>query len=420
MRGSSEPLNLSTTPAFQPPRRANPATRPARFPENALVSRRFLFARLLPLALATSLGACSSINNALVGDKVDYRSGGAKTVSLEVPPDLSQLAKDSRYQPSGGSISASALQQPGVAAAPAAAASASVAPAVFGDVRLERAGTQRWVATQQSPDQLWPQLQAFWQERGFQLDVEQRDSGLMETNWVENRAKLPQDFVRRTIGRLIDSVYDTGERDRFRTRIERRSDGGSEVYISHRGMVEVYNTERKDTTAWQPRPSDPDLEALMLSRLMVKLGAKEEQAKAAVAAGTTTAAAGTPTLERARLLGGTAGSGLQVDDGFDRAWRRVGLALDRSGFTVEDRDRAQGLYFVRYVDPKQAVKSEPGFFGRLFGSDKDKSASTLERYRIAVKGQADSTLVTVLNNQGAPETGATAQRILELLVADLR
>ncbi|MBA3624971.1 MAG: outer membrane protein assembly factor BamC, partial [Methylibium sp.] len=208
--------------------------------------RRSPFFKLLPLALVAGLAACSSINKTLEGDKVDYRTTGSKTVSLEVPPDLSQLQRDSRFQSTDGTISASTIQ------APAAAASApvvtAVAPAVTGEVRIERAGSQRWLSTRQSPEQLWPQLLAFWQERGFSVELEQPATGVMETNWAENRANLPQDFIRRTIGRVFDSAYETGERDRFRTRLERAPDGGTEVYISHRGMVEVYTSERRDST----------------------------------------------------------------------------------------------------------------------------------------------------------------------------
>jgi len=389
----------------------------------------------LALLAAFGLGACTSINKSLEGDKVDYKSSAAKSVTLEVPPDLSQLSRDSRYTPTGGSISAAALQVPAAvgagavapagsaASGPAPAAASGVAPNTFGDVQLVRAGSQRWLVTKQTPEQLWPQLQAFWGERGFQLDVEQKDVGLMETNWNENRAKLPQDFIRRSIGQVFEGLYDTGERDRFRTRLERGADGGTEVYISHRGMVEVYTDERKGSTIWQPRPADADLEAVMLSRLMLKLGAKEEQAKAVEATAAQVAVAPTavaPT-SRARLLGSEPGSALQVDDGFDRAWRRVGLALDRGGFTVEDRDRAQGLYFVRYVEPGSEDAKEPSFFSKLFSSDKDKAkANALARYRIALKSQAESTVVTVLNNQGSAETGPAAKRILERLVTDLR
>lgn len=379
-------------------------------------------ALLLPAALATAVAGCSSFNEMLQGEKVDYKTSGSRSVSLEVPPDLTQLAKDSRYQPVGGSISASTIQGPATAAS-APAGGTTVAPAKVGEVRMERAGAQRWLVSKQTPEQLWPQLQAFWQERGFALDVEQRDTGVMETNWNENRAKLPQDFIRRSLGRLIENVYDTGERDRFRTRLERTADGGTEIYISHRGMVEVAtgNNRESSGTVWQPRPADPELEAIMLQRLMAKLGGQEEQAKQAAAnAAATPAAPAASAPARARLLAGP-GSGLQIDDGFDRAWRRVGLALDRSGFTVEDRDRAQGVYYVRYVDPAQTAKSEPNWFSKLFGAGKDGKNAAFARYRIAVKGQPESTtLVTVQNNQGAPETGDAAQRILELLVTDLR
>ena len=389
------------------------------------MSRRSLPLRsLLPLAAALgSLAACSTLNEKLQGDKLDYKSTASKSVTLEVPPDLSQLSRDSRYQPTAdGTVSASTIAAaPRAGAASAANGAQAVAPNQVGDVRLERAGSQRWLVSKQTPEQLWPQLEAFWQERGFGLEIEQREAGVMETDWVENRSKIPQDFIRSTIGKVFDGLYDSGERDRFRTRLERGPDGTTEIYISHRGVAEVYTGSARDgTTAWQPRPSDPGLEAMMLSRLMLKLGGQEEQAQAVAANGAASAASAPEGAPRARLVNnGAPGAGLQVDDAFDRAWRRVGLALDRSGFTVEDRDRAQGLYFVRYVDPKQRDKGEPGFFSKLFGGKDDNQAS-LARYRISLKGQADSTLVTVLDNQGAPETGDAAKRILERLATDLR
>lgn len=367
-------------------------------------------ARLLPLALSVALLAgCSSVHETLQGDKVDYRSSGSKTVSLDVPPDLTQLSRDPKYQmPASGSVSASTFQAGGPAASGTAAGTVNaVAPQAIGDVKLERAGTQRWLVVDQPPEKLWPQLQEFWKERGFNLTTDNPESGVMETDWAENRAKLPQDFVRRSIGRVLDSLYDTGFRDRFRTRVERTANG-SEIYVSHRGMEEVYTGSQKDNTTWQTRPADPQLESEMLSRLMLKLGVKEETAKTVLA---------TPASQpKARVLADQPGATLQLDDGFDRAWRRVGLSLDRSGFTVEDRDRASGLYFVRYVEPNPA-KQDEGFFGKLFGS---KDSVTPTRYRLAVKSQGETTTVAVLNAQGSPESGNTAQRIVQLLVEDLK
>ena len=372
------------------------------------VSQRLTPARTAAVLIAASLAACSSVDEFLSGDKIDYRSTGVKTSGLDVPPDLTQLARDSRYQQPSGSVSATAFQ----AGTAAPAAVATVAPNSVGDLRVERLGNERWLVAAIPPEQLWPKLQGFWKENGFTLVVDQADTGVMETDWAENRAKLPQDIIRRTIGRAFDSLYSTGERDKFRTRVE-RSAGGSEIFVSHRGMVEVYANQQKDSTVWQPRPADTDLEAEMLQRLMIKLGAKEEQAKVAVAE-----VAAPPA--RARVLEGQAAATLQVDDSFDRAWRRVGLALDRSGFTVEDRDRAQGLYFVRYVDPALAGKEEPGFLSRLFGGGNKDPNAGLARYRVAVKGEGERSTVTVLNAQGGPENSDAGKRIVALLVEDLR
>ncbi len=357
--------------------------------------------RLALLALALGLTACA----ALEGDKIDYKSAG-KAPTLEVPPDLTQLSRENRYAIPGNAVSANAYE-----AGRANAPSIPTAVVNLGDVRLERAGTQRWLVVNRTPDQIWDQVRDFWQESGFLLTVDQRNLGIMETDWAENRAKLPQDIIRGTLGKLVDSVYSTGELDRFRTRLE-RTPNGTEIFVSHRGMVEVYTTQRQDQTIWQPRATDPDLENEFLRRLMVKLGVTQEQSKALMASNAAAPATKSSTVAN---VGGQ--PVVQISEGFDRAWRRVGLALDRTGFTVEDRDRSAGTYFVRYVTP-DTQRKEPGFFGKLFGaSSKDEKPS---KYRILVKSQGESTTVSVHNEAGAPETSANAQRIVQVIADDLK
>lgn len=354
--------------------------------------------RFALLALVASLAACSVLES----DKIDYKSAG-KAPTLEVPPDLTQLSRENRYAVPGGAITASGYQA-GIANAP----SIPTAVSNIGDVRMERAGSQRWIVVNRSPDQLWEPVRDFWQENGFLLTTDQRNLGIMETDWAENRAKLPQDIIRGTLGKLVESVYSTGELDRFRTRLE-RTPNGTEIFVSHRGMEEVYNSARKDQTVWQPRATDPELETEFLRRLMVKLGVSQEQSKLLAA---TNAPARTASIAN---VGGQ--PVLQINENFERAWRRVGLALDRTGFTVEDRDRSAGTYFVRYVAPNPD-KKEPGFFGKLF-SGSSKTEAPL-KYRITVKGQGESSTVAVLNESGAPETSANAQRIVQVIADDLK
>jgi outer membrane protein assembly factor BamC len=282
------------------------------------------------------------------------------------------------------------------------------------DARVERAGSQRWLVIKGDPDKLWPVVKDFWQEIGFIVNVEMPDAGVMETDWAENRSRIPDGIVRNTLGKLLDAVYSTSERDKFRTRLERGAQPGTtEIYISHRGMEEVYTNRDLDQTRWQPRQPNPELEAEMLRRLMVRLGVQEERAKTQVAIA--------KPVERASLQRGGDGGTLSLNEQFDRAWRRVGLALDRVGFTVEDRDRSKGLYFVRYIDPQIDNRSaeNKGFFSRFKfwgGSDKSKA----EQYRVLVKDLGERAEVNVLNKEGQREQSATANRILTLLHDQLK
>ena len=378
-------------------------------------SKRPAFVRAQSAAAVTALVAlsllagCSSLKNVMEGERIDYKSSGTKGPSLDIPPDLTQLTRETRYIVPGTAVTASGYQvsQP--------AQNVPTAALAVGDVRIERAGNQRWLVVNRPADKLWSPVRDFWLDSGFLLAQDQENLGIMETDYAENRAKLPQDFIRNTLGKVLESLYSTGERDKFRTRLERRADGGTEIYISHRGMVEVVTGVKNgassgDSTVWQPRPGDPELEAEFLRRLMVKLGVTQEQSRVAAVA----VSAGKQT---SRVAVVNSLPVVQIDEGFERAWRRIGLALDRTGFTVEDRDRSQGLYFVRYVEPV-ANKTEPGLFSKLFNSAP--SAAPPLKYRIAVKSQGESTTVSVLNAQGVAESSANAQRIVQVIADDLK
>ena len=369
------------------------------------VAGRALAACMALLALAAGSG-CSLNEMIAEGGKVDYKSS-AKLPPLDIPPDLVNPRGDERFaipdRSARDRTTLSGYQTARTAERPAG--ESRVLPSAQG-VRVERNANQRWLVVDKPAAALWPVLKEFWQESGFSVQVEMPEIGVMETDWVENRAKIPQDIIRRTLGKLIDNMYSSGELDKFRTRLESVS-GGTEIYISHRGMEEVYTNQRKETTRWQARAIDPELEAEFVTRLMVKLGGNQERAKAMVAAGAPES--------RAQLVGAGDAQQVEVRESFDRAWRRVGLALDRGGFTVEDRDRSQGVYFVRYIDPDLAV-DKPNFFSKLFSSN---SKANTQQFRVKVVGTGEVTHVTVQGKDGAALAAdtdrKTGARILALL-----
>lgn len=355
--------------------------------------------KVILLGATLALGACSALET----DKVDYRSA-AKAPKLDVPPDLTQLSKETPYTVVGGAVSANASK-----AGKIETAKTDVATTTVGDVRIERAGNQRWLVVKRPAEKLWEPVKDFWQENGFLLAMDEDKLGIMETDWAENRAKIPQDIIRASLGKLLDSFYSTPERDKFRTRLERGANGETEIFISHRGMAEVYTADRTNQTVWQPRAADPELEAEFLRRLMVKLGVSQEQSKALVANSAPKPLALVSSVNGQPVV--------QLEEGFDRAWRRTGLALDRTGFTVEDRDRKQGVYFVRYQN-LTSENSEPGLFSKMFSGSK--KANEAAKYRILVKSQGESSTVSVLDADGNPETSATAQRIVKVIADDIK
>ena len=358
---------------------------------------KLLTSSLLLLVLA--LGGCGLTETG----KIDYKSG-QKSTPLIVPPDLTQLSKDTRYAIVNGSVSASGAL--GAAETPKSAIEVGV-PGSSG-IRMERQGNQRWLVLNQPSDAIWVTLRKFWTDNGFLLATDDKPLGIMETEWAENRAKIPQDMLRKFFGGLIDNIYSTAERDKFRTRIEVNALGETEIYVSHRGVIEVYTAERSGETRWQPRPSDPELETEFLRRMMLSLGNSEPQAKAAVEA------ISVPAISTLSNLGGM--QVLTVAENFDRTWRRVGLALDRSGFTVEDRDRSKGVYQVRYV-PVPDPKNEPGFFQKLITSKKEPQP---QKFQIWVQSETQTSTVSVRDAGGAPDQTDGANGILKVLAQEIR
>ncbi|MBI5937620.1 MAG: outer membrane protein assembly factor BamC [Betaproteobacteria bacterium] len=371
---------------------------------------------VLAVLLATVVfGGCSFVES----KKIEYKSAGSLP-TLEVPPDLILPGSDKRYvvpdtTPKGSATYSAYSAERGVQKP---SADSAVLPSVD-KVGVERAGSQRWLVVRMPAQEVWPVVKEFWQEMGFVIGLELPDAGVLETDWAENRARIPQDPIRNLLGKVLDSVYSTAERDKFRTRLE-PGEKGTEIYISHRGMYEVYEgtvaggDQGGGRTVWQPRPADPELEAEMLRRLMARFGVEDARAR--------TLLADKPAEPRAGKAQGQDGSPvLNTPDGFDRAWRRVGLALDRIGFAVEDRNRAGGVYYVRYADADAAgTAKEKGFLSKLAFWSSDDAKVLSQRYRIRVAEKAGQSEVSVLQDDGKPLKTETAQRIINLLYEQLK
>ena len=378
-------------------------------------------------AAIASLSGCTFLGIDFNDDKVQYESSNSRA-NLEIPPDLTPIQNDNRFQVPArpGVVSANAEAEKARQAADANAPTASKIVPLTVRATVMKEGTDRWLRVNAAPEQLWSVVQDFWPSVGLVVREQNPKTGYMETEWAENKAKLPQDIIRRTIGKVIDFAHSTGEQDQYRTRMERNDDGTTDIYISHRSMVEVVTGADKESTVWQPGPTDPTMEAEMLQRLALRIDAEfnpnaSAEAEAEAQKELPQQFKVEPVATRARIENGADGKAAAVvlTDNFDQAWRRMGLVLDRMGFEQVDRDRTAGWFLVRYLDPayEAAQKEKRGFFTNLFSSD---AVIDAPNYRIHLSGEGAETRVTVQGPDGGEDATGVAPNILGLLAEQLR
>ncbi|MDR2195388.1 MAG: outer membrane protein assembly factor BamC [Gallionellaceae bacterium] len=330
---------------------------------------------LTPLACAlalVTLAGCGSM--ALENKKVDYGGKSARAASLEVPPDLTTPAAGDHYTlPEDDEAANYSDFVKGDDAAPEAATGPAVLPK-SPKVRMERDGAKRWLVVEDTAENVWPQVKAFFTDNGLQIKTDNPQAGVIETDWAENRASIPKGGLRTLLGKFADNLYESGTRDMYRARLERVNDGaGTEIYLSHTGLED-------GDKGWQSRPNDPELEAAMLQMLAVKLGGSEGTEVGEDGVTTTIAMQDDGSVAPPEMLTQGDSPYIKMNEPFDKSWRKVGLAIERLKYTVTDKNRLAGLYYVR-IDPPA---KEKGMLDKLKfwkGDDAPKGV----RYQIQVR-----------------------------------
>lgn len=414
---------------------------------------------LVSLITILALAGCDSIP--FIDTTSDYKGAG-RGKPLEVPPDLTSASSSDTYNVPGSAT----YSQYSEGQAQQEDEPEKILPS-SDSVKMERAGSQRWLVVQAPPEKIWPVVREFWNELGFAVRTENPQTGVMETEWVDP-SSLTKDQEGNYLDKFqgwLDKLNTLSSRQKFRTRLDRGTEEETtEIYMSHRSVSDVpddgkvrvrtiageietgYRKEDLDKKkgSKEARAIAEDIDAELLRRLMVRLGVEEQKSHAIMASASTE--------KRASLEQDKKGSSkLTVNDPFDRAWRRVGLALDRIGFVVEDRDRSRGIYYVRYSDvsiddpqsetkkkglldslkfwgddeeekPKApAKKEEKGLTDKFkfWGDDKDK-AEREKQYRIQIGRGEETSDVTVTDQNGQVDTSPTANRILAMLFDQLK
>lgn len=418
---------------------------------------KLLHLALLIVALLV-LSGCDSIP--FVDTSSDYK-GASRGKPLEVPPDLTAATTNDAYSVPGSTSYSTYAQGESDQSQEAE----KILP-TLDSVKYEHAGSQRWLIVKAPPEKIWPVIRDFWTELGFAVRIEDPQTGVMETEWVDP-ADLTKDDKGNYLDKFqgwLDKLSSLSNRQKFRTRIDRGSEEGTtEIYVSHRSISDVpddgkervrtiYGTVETGykldnsgkSKSEEARSNAEDIDAELLRRLMVRLGIEEKNSRTLIAS---------PTTEKRAILDKGVGNSfnLVLYEPFDRAWRRVGLALDRIGFLVEDRDRSRGMFFVRYADIEDSdvAQNKEGLLDKLkfWGNDEkvaskskaipkkedkslvdklkfwepeEKDKIPEQQYSVKVEQSENSSLVTVMDKSGKRDNTPTANRILSMLFDQLK
>jgi len=370
--------------------------------------------------LLQGCGSAPDLDDYLPDQRLQYKKQREASENLEVPPDLTSGTFDDAMDVPAldGAGTATYSEYVGERSKRRQVASSGEVLPEVKDVKIRREGNNRWLEITGSPQQIWPKVVGFWRAQGILLVEQDPTAGIMKTDWLENRAEIRQDFVTNVFRKVVDGLYATSTRDQYRVRIEPGlNPGTTDVYLTHRAMEERFrsNSVGEDTASvWEPAPQDPTKEAAMLRRLMAYLGVSAQKES-----GSPGQQQPAPTTTKSRLSTGPGGgSELIISEEFRRAWRQTGVALDRIGFAVEDRDRTQGIYYVRYDDPSKGEKKEG--WGSKLAFWRSDDVNTVAQYQVKLVGDGSQTRVVVRDHVGRPASAATSQRILRLLSEQIR
>jgi len=358
--------------------------------------------RVALLAICFSLAACSGGSG---NSRIEYEA--SKTLPpLEVPPGLGQPIDT-------GTDNIPEMNAPG-ADAKGEDGKREVLPR-SADIKIARDGSTRWLVIDRSADKLWPRLRQFWESIGLEVKVDEPGAGIMETNWAENRADTPDGFFARMVKKVFSSAYSAATRDKYRLRLEPLGDGRTELFVTHYGVKEVVpesQTGEALESVWEVRPSDPELANEVLNRLVLFLGGSKQTAKAVLKD------QARETAPRAHIDGDR----VVVDESFSRTWRLTGLALDRIGMVVEDRNRSEGIYYVSHVDllKDAGVEKKEGWFSSMFSSDEGKKTAQEKQWQIHLSGDDNTTRIRVYDAQGNPLSEENSMPLLKRLQESLK
>lgn len=342
------------------------------------------------MVLATFLGGCSyipSLDEVLPDTRSDYKKS-EPLPDLEVPPDLTAGATTDAMTIPGEGASLSRYEQQRRAGR-RVSNSAPVSSSTEGD----SVSGEQWVSVSGTKADIWPGLETFFRDIGYDFEVNDAELGVMETTWSE-------------------PVNDGGEiyRDKYKLFTEPGEDPGETVlFISNERQRQ---SGEGDAAGWTDTGGSNQAERFLAAKLNKHFNGSSSSRVAAASLSGESSTSGM--AERALAQLEDAGDDkilLALPEEFTRAWRRTETVLERAGFSITERDQGNGMYYINYYD--RSADKEKGWLSKLAFWKDDEPESV--PYVLSLTGSGNRTEVIVLDEKGDWQNGEDAGRILRII-----
>jgi outer membrane protein assembly factor BamC len=351
---------------------------------------RFLYLTTI-LIFVNGCSYLPSLDKVLPDKRSEYKKSEALP-ALEVPPDLTAAEGGSAMAIPGegkATLSEYKRQTTGEGAGTAPARTINQATGTT-PVFAAPARDTNWVVVQGSPVEIWARLGRYLIDRGYQLDLNDAELGVMGTDWSQ---PLREDGF----------IY----RDKYRIFAEPGTTPGAQVlYINNERQEQVNNS---GVGQWIDQGSSRQAELQLAGELDVFLNG-DRQVQQQWAPAVNTGSSRLPEIEIQSI--GNDRQLLIIPEEFSYAWRRIETTLDSAGLVISSMNQNEGFYNITYYEAgKQAKK---GWVSRLkFWQKEDVPAGT--EFRLSLTGIGDKTEVIVLDNRGNWANSQQAADILALI-----
>ncbi len=268
-------------------------------------------------------------------------------------------------------------------------------------VKIQKLGDQRWLLVPQPPAVVWPKVKQFFADNGVAIELEQPQTGRIDTEWMTISSKAARDVVRLSISDAKQAAGVATGRDRVRVLIEPGiRDRSTEIHLR-------YENDSKSMPHEDVMPAQSDIvevETQLLNELGGYIAANVADASISFVARNIS------TQSKAELQRDASDlPTLRLNLDFDRAWATVNQALHEAKLDVTDVDRSAGVFYVTVTDQMLNQEEKPSIWTRWFRSEHKRKVTIL------MEPKPPGFDLTVFDDNGQRTSSDVAEQILIMI-----